>query len=60
MTVSDEELRELKTLHTETHARHADQYGPIETCTEPKCLEVKWGIAWLEATNERNAPRSTQ
>jgi hypothetical protein len=47
--VSAEEIQHLEYLLAQSHARHADRYGPMATCTEPKCLQAKWGIEWLKA-----------
>lgn len=30
------------------HGSHADLYGPIETCSQFTCVEVRIGIVWLK------------
>jgi hypothetical protein len=45
--VAPPEVRELAKELEVYHAQHAELYGPMETCTQATCVEVKNGIQWL-------------
>ena len=47
-TVTPDEIERFESEHQRYHAKHEDQLGPMETCQEIKCVELKLGIAWLK------------
>jgi hypothetical protein len=42
-----QQLDELKQLLSEHHSNHAPQYGSMDSCREPACIEAKLGLRYL-------------
>jgi hypothetical protein len=54
--VTSAEIASLEHALAQYHATHEDQYGPMETCSEIKCVETKLGLEWLkQRLKEREA-----
>jgi len=45
--VTAREIASLEQQFRDYHSKHADRFGPQESCTEMKCVEVRLGIEWL-------------
>jgi hypothetical protein len=56
LKITPQEIAQLEQWHQQYHARHADQFGPMESCTQVKCVELKLGIAWLKRRLASNNP----
>lgn len=46
--VTSEEIASIEQTLAQYHATHEDKYGPMDTCSEIKCVEAKLGIEWLK------------
>lgn len=45
--VTELEIVDLERLLEESHQKHAAAGIPVKACTNPKCVEARWGIGWL-------------
>jgi hypothetical protein len=45
--VQPQQIEHLKQMLVEYHSRHANERGPIPTCKEPICVEIKLALEYL-------------
>jgi hypothetical protein len=45
--VTQQQVQELTAELQQFHSTHASVYGPMETCKQETCVEIKEGIDWL-------------